>query len=216
MEQKYRALCETDRARLLKSPMLCSLPVSLFFLRSPWSQPAGSCPGRQPVRGAQTSLESRKYGARIMSFRTTEIISPKNVRSSARAHRNVPQPCPRPKRLNNIGLRGPARPPPLPGPGHGYISVEPGYLGYRDCTWSYAYRYSLRAVAARAHHKGFVLWTFPNLFKYAPPPSVLCSHSGQTLFECTPQLPRKTVKQADRQIEIGPKFVCQRANCRLR
>jgi hypothetical protein len=49
------------------------------------------------------------------------------------------------------------------------------------------YRYSLRTVAARTHHKEFVLWAFPNLFKYAPP-SLLCSHSGQTLFECTPQL----------------------------
>ena len=109
MEQRQRALCETDRVRLLKSPVLCCLPVLPVFLWSPWSQPAGSFPVRQPVRGAQTSLESRKYGARKMSFRTREIISPTNVRSSSRAYRNIRQPCPRPKSLNNVGLKGPAR-----------------------------------------------------------------------------------------------------------
>ena len=113
-------MCETDRVRLLKSPVLCSWPVSPVFLWSPWSQPAGSCPGLQPVRGAQTSLESRKYGARKMSFPTREIISPKNVRSSARALRNVRQPCPRPNSSSNIGLKGPAQ----GAPGMGIFCVD--------------------------------------------------------------------------------------------
>jgi len=134
---------------------------------------APTCKGRSDVAGKSV------IRCQEMSFPTREIISPKNVRSSTRAHRNVRQPCPRPNSLNNIGLKGPARG--AHRAGHGYISVEPGYLSYRGYTWSCAHWCSLRAVAARTHHKGFVPWTFPNLFKYTRPSGV-CSDSGQRLF----------------------------------
>jgi len=201
MEHKKWALCVrligssgqvTEVTSVVFLACVTGLSVVTMVTASRQLSGAPTCKGRSNVAGKS------EIRCQEMSFPTREIISPKNVRSSAPAHRNVHQPCPRPNSLNNIGLKGPAQG--APRAGHGYISVEPGYLAYRGCTWSCADWCSLRALAERTHHKGFVLWKFPKLFKYARPSGV-CSDGGKGLFECTPQL----------QLSMGPLHTALRA-----
>jgi hypothetical protein len=89
---------------------------------------APTCKGRSDVAGdSEIRCQENEVSNKRNNFS-------ENVRSSARAHRNVRKT----ESLNNIGLEGPARGAPRSWTGH-------GYLGYRACTWYYAYRCSLRA-----------------------------------------------------------------------
>jgi len=140
LEHKKWALCVrligssgqvTEVTRVVFLAGVTGLPVVTMATASRQLSGAPTCKGRSDVAGKW------EIWCQEIRFPRRELIFPKNVRSSARSHRNVRQLCPRPNSLNNIGLKGPARG--APRAGHGYISVEPGYLGYRGCTWSCAH-----------------------------------------------------------------------------
>jgi hypothetical protein len=111
-EHKKWALCVrligssgqvTEVTRVVFLAGVTGLPVVTMATASRQLSGAPTCKGRSDVAG--------KWEIRCQEIRfpRRELIFPRNVRSSARAHRNVRQLCPRPNSLNNIGLKGPAR-----------------------------------------------------------------------------------------------------------